>query len=199
MSKGSVNKVILIGNLGNEPDVRYMPSGTAVANISVATSDSWQDKQTGERQERTEWHKVVFFGRQAEIVKQYLHKGSKVYIEGRLQTDKWQDQQGQERYTTKIHSFQMVMLDSRGEGGGYNAPGGYGAQGGAGSGGAPNYGGGGGTPANNQPDYQAPSPNQGMNQSQPPAVPNNEGVNQSSPATDETPPPDKGFDQDVPF
>jgi single-strand DNA-binding protein len=89
MSRG-VNKVILIGNLGNEPDVRYMPSGDAVANVSIATSEAWKDKNTGEMQERTEWHRVVFFGKTAEIVKQYLHKGSKIYVEGKLRTRKWQ-------------------------------------------------------------------------------------------------------------
>ncbi|HGG58938.1 MAG TPA: single-stranded DNA-binding protein [Gammaproteobacteria bacterium] len=115
MSRG-VNKVILIGNLGNEPEVRYMPSGGAVANVSVATTDSWKDKNTGQQQERTEWHRVVFFNRLAEIVGEYLHKGSKVYIEGRLQTRKWQGQDGQDRYTTEIIANDMQMLDSRGGG-----------------------------------------------------------------------------------
>jgi single-strand DNA-binding protein len=115
MSRG-INKVILIGNLGNEPDVRYMPSGDAVANVSLATSESWKDKNTGETQERTEWHRVVFFGKLAEIVKQYLHKGSKIYVEGKLRTRKWQDKEGQERYTTEIVvdiNGSMQMLDSR--------------------------------------------------------------------------------------
>lgn len=116
MSRG-INKVILIGNLGNEPEVRYTPTGLAIANISLATSESWTDKQTGQRQERTEWHRVIFFDRQAEIVKQYLHKGSKVYIEGRLQTRKWQDQNGVERYTTEIVSRDMQMLDGASSGG----------------------------------------------------------------------------------
>ena len=115
MARG-VNKVILIGNLGNDPDVRYMASGEAVVNVSVATSDSWKDKQTGETQERTEWHRIVLFRRLAEIAAEYLRKGSKVYIEGRLQTRKWQGQDGQDRYTTEIVANDMQMLDSRGGG-----------------------------------------------------------------------------------
>lgn len=115
MARG-INKVILIGNLGADPEVRYMPSGGAVANITVATSDSWKDKQTGEAQERTEWHRVVFFNRLAEIVGEYLRKGSKVYIEGSLRTRKWQDQNGVERYTTEIVAAEMQMLDSKGQG-----------------------------------------------------------------------------------
>lgn len=121
MSKG-INKVILIGNLGNEPDVRYTAAGVAIVNISLATSESWTDKQTGQRQERTEWHKVVFFNRQAEIVKQYLHSGSKIYVEGRLQTKKWQDQNGVDRYTTEIIAREMTMLDSARTGGQAQAP-----------------------------------------------------------------------------
>ncbi|WP_299201063.1 single-stranded DNA-binding protein [uncultured Amphritea sp.] len=129
MARG-VNKVILIGNLGNEPETKYMPSGNAVTNITVATSESWKDKQTGQQQERTEWHRVVFFNRLAEIAGEYLHKGSKVYLEGSLRTRKWQDQQGQDRYTTEIVASEMQMLDGRGEGGnggGYQQPqaGGY--------------------------------------------------------------------------
>ncbi|HYN78191.1 MAG TPA: single-stranded DNA-binding protein [Lamprocystis sp. (in: g-proteobacteria)] len=123
MSRG-VNKVILIGNLGNEPDVRYMPSGDAVANVSIATSESWKDKNTGETQERTEWHRVVFFGKIAEIVKQYLHKGSKIYVEGKLRTRKWQDKEGVERYSTEVIvdiSGSMQMLDGR-PGGGSSVP-----------------------------------------------------------------------------
>ena len=108
-----VNKVILVGNVGNEPEVRYMPNGNAVANISVATSDSWKDKNTGDQQERTEWHRVVFFNRLAEIVEQYVKKGSKLYIEGRLQTRSW-EQDGVKRYTTEIVANEMQMLDSRG-------------------------------------------------------------------------------------
>lgn len=119
MSRG-VNKVILIGNLGNEPDVRYMPSGDAVANVSIATSEAWKDKNTGEMQERTEWHRVVFFGKIAEVVKQYLHKGSKIYVEGKLRTRKWQGQDGQDRYTTEVVvdiNGSMQMLDGRPGGG----------------------------------------------------------------------------------
>ncbi|MCP4996431.1 MAG: single-stranded DNA-binding protein, partial [Gammaproteobacteria bacterium] len=118
MAKGGVNKVILIGNLGKDPDVRYMPNGNAVANVTIATSESWKDKNTGEQQERTEWHRVVFFRRLAEVVGEYVKKGSKIYVEGRLQTRKWQDQGGQDRYTTEIVADQMQMLDSRGAGGG---------------------------------------------------------------------------------
>jgi single-strand DNA-binding protein len=120
MSSGSVNKVILIGNLGNDPDVRYMPSGDAVANIRLATSEVWKDKNTGERQDRTDWHNVVFFGKVAETVKQYLHKGSKIYVEGKLRTRKWQGQDGQDRYTTEVVvdlSGTMQMLDGRPGGG----------------------------------------------------------------------------------
>ncbi len=118
MATRGVNKVILIGNLGQDPEVRYMPNGNAVANVTLATSESWKDKNTGETQERTEWHRVVFFRRLAEVVGEYCKKGSKIYVEGRLQTRKWQDQQGQDRYTTEIVADQMQMLDSRGAGGG---------------------------------------------------------------------------------
>ncbi len=114
MAGRGINKVILVGNLGNDPEVRYTPSGTAVANVSVATGESWKDKNTGERQERTEWHRVVFFSRLAEIVEQYLKKGSKVYVEGRLQTRSW-EQDGIKRYSTEIVANDMQMLDSRGD------------------------------------------------------------------------------------
>jgi single-strand DNA-binding protein len=116
MSSRGVNKVILIGNLGADPDVRYMPSGDAVANCRIATSEAWKDKQSGELHERTEWHNVVFFGRTAETVKQYLRKGSKIYVEGKLRTRKWQTQDGQDRYTTEVVvdiNGTMQMLDSR--------------------------------------------------------------------------------------
>lgn len=113
MARG-INKVILIGNLGSDPDVRYTPGGAAVANLSVATTESWKDKNTGERQDRTEWHRVVLFGRLGEIAGEYLKKGSKVYLEGKLQTRKWQDKQGQDRYTTEIVANDLQMLDSRG-------------------------------------------------------------------------------------
>jgi single-strand DNA-binding protein len=101
MSRG-INKVIIVGNLGNDPDTRYMPSGSAVTNLSVATNESWKDKQTGEQKDRTEWHKVAMFGRLAEIAAEYLRKGSQVYIEGKLRTRKWQDKDGQDRFTTEI-------------------------------------------------------------------------------------------------
>lgn len=110
-----VNKVIIVGNLGNDPEIRTMPNGEAVANISVATSESWLDKNTNERREVTEWHRIVFYRRQAEIVGEYLRKGSKVYVEGRLRTRKWQDQNGQDRYTTEIQGDVLQMLDSRSE------------------------------------------------------------------------------------
>ncbi len=114
MARG-VNKVILIGNLGKDPEVRYMPSGGAVANITVATTDSWKDKQTGEKKETTEWHSVVFFNRLAEIAGEYLKKGSKVYIEGSLKTEKYQDKAtGADRYSTKIIANEMQMLDGKG-------------------------------------------------------------------------------------
>lgn len=116
MARG-INKVILIGNLGKDPETRYMPSGGAVTNITLATSESWKDKNSGEQQERTEWHRVVFFNRLAEIVAEYLKKGSKVYVEGSLRTRKWQGQDGQDRYTTEIIASEMQMLDSRGGGG----------------------------------------------------------------------------------
>ena len=116
MARG-INKVILVGNLGQDPETRYMPSGGAVTNVTLATSESWKDKQTGQPQERTEWHRVVFFNRLAEIAGEYLKKGSKVYVEGSLRTRKWQDQSGQDRYTTEIVAAEMQMLDSRGGGG----------------------------------------------------------------------------------
>lgn len=119
MARG-VNKVILVGNIGQDPETRYLPSGGAVTNISVATSESWKDKQTGQQQERTEWHRVVFFNRLAEIAGEYLRKGSKVYVEGSLRTRKWQDQGGQDRYTTEIVASEMQMLDSRGDSAGYS-------------------------------------------------------------------------------
>ena len=122
MASRGINKVILIGNLGKDPEVRYMPNGNAVANVTLATSESWKDKNTGETQERTEWHRVVFFRRLAEVVGEYVKKGSKIYVEGRLQTRKWQDQSGQDRYTTEIVADQMQMLDARGSGGGDYAP-----------------------------------------------------------------------------
>lgn len=112
MARG-INKVILVGNLGKDPEAKFMPSGNAVTNITVATSESWKDKQTGQQQERTEWHRIVFFNRLAEIASEYLKKGSKIYIEGALRTRKWQGQDGQDRYTTEIVASEMQMLDSR--------------------------------------------------------------------------------------
>lgn len=120
MARG-VNKVILVGNVGVDPDVRYMPNGNAVTTLSVATSESWKDKQTGEKQERTEWHRVVCYNRLGEIAGEYIRKGSKVYLEGSLRTRKWQDQQGQDKYTTEIIASEMQMLDSKGgQGSAYN-------------------------------------------------------------------------------
>ncbi len=124
MARG-INKVILIGNLGADPETRFMPSGGAVTKIRLATSESWKDRNTGESQERTEWHRVVFFGRLGEIAGEYLKKGSKVYVEGSLRTRKWQDQGGQDRYTTEIVANEMQMLDSRGGGGGADFNSGY--------------------------------------------------------------------------
>ena len=112
MARG-INKVIVLGNLGSEPDARYMPNGNAVTNISVATTDSWKDKESGERLEKTEWHRVVFFGRLAEIASEYLKKGSQVYVEGRIQTRKWEDKEGNDRWTTEIVANEMQMLGER--------------------------------------------------------------------------------------
>jgi len=122
MASRGVNKVILVGNLGKDPETRYMPSGGAVTNITVATSETWKDKNTGEPKEQTEWHRVSFFNRLAEVAGEYLKKGSKVYIEGSLQTRKWQDKNGQDRYTTEIKASTMQMLDSRGGGSAEFAP-----------------------------------------------------------------------------
>ena len=123
MASRGINKVILVGNLGNDPEHRVLPSGGGVTNVSLATSESWRDKNTGEQQERTEWHRVVFFNRLSEIAAEYLRKGSKVYVEGSLRTRKWQDQSGQDRYSTEIVAQEMQMLDSRG--GGMQDSGGY--------------------------------------------------------------------------
>ena len=117
MARG-VNKVILVGNLGADPDTRYMPSGKAVTNIRVATSESWKDRQTGDMQERTEWHSIVMYDKLGEIAAEYLRKGSQVYIEGKIRTRKWQDKEGKDRYTTEVIADQMQMLGSRGGGGG---------------------------------------------------------------------------------
>jgi single-strand DNA-binding protein len=118
MASRGVNKVILVGNLGQDPETRYLPSGGAVTNVTLATSETWKDKTSGQQQERTEWHRVVFFNRLGEIAGEYLRKGSKVYVEGSLRTRKWQGQDGQDRYTTEIVASEMQMLDSRGAGSG---------------------------------------------------------------------------------
>ena len=140
----SINKVILIGNLGKDPETRYAPSGDAICNITLATTDTWRDKASGEKREATEWHRVVFFGKLAEIAGQYLRKGSSVYVEGSLRTRKWQDKDGQDRYTTEIRADEMKMLGGRQGMGGTDAPsrneGGFGAPGGNREGGG--YGGG---------------------------------------------------------
>ncbi len=150
---GSVNKVILIGNLGRDPEVRHTNDGMPIVNLSVATSEQWRDRTSGERRERTEWHRVVIFNeRLGEVAQKYLHKGSKVYLEGQLQTRKWTDQQGQERYSTEVvmqrFRGELTMLDSRGDGGGdggggggYDAPGGGSSSGGPASGGSASGGG----------------------------------------------------------
>jgi len=185
MATRGVNKVILVGNLGNDPEVRYMPNGNAVANLSLATSESWKDQQ-GQMQERTEWHRLTMYRRLAEIAGEYLKKGSQIYVEGKLQTRKWQDQQGQDRYTTEIIVDQMQMLGGRdggqgGQGGGYQQRPQGGQQGGGYGGGNQNYGGG----------------NQGGNYQQPPQQQRPQsGQNQQKPPMAE---PDFDFDDDIPF
>jgi single-strand DNA-binding protein len=149
MARG-VNKVILIGHLGADPETRAMPSGSSVANLRLATTESWRDKQSGEQQERTEWHRVALFGRLAEIASEYLRKGSQVYIEGSLRTRKWQDKQGNERFSTEIVGNEMQMLGGRGGGGG-----------GAGAGGGPTGGGGGGGAPPRDPSYDQAGPSEG--------------------------------------
>ena len=137
MARG-VNKVIIVGNLGQDPETRYMPSGSAVTNFTVATNESWKDKQTGEQKDRTEWHRVAMFNRLAEIAAEYLRKGSQVYIEGKLRTRKWQGQDGTDRYTTEIIADEMQMLGGRGgAGGGGGAFGGAPSRGKSGGGSAP--------------------------------------------------------------
>jgi single-strand DNA-binding protein len=154
MARG-INKVIIVGNVGGDPETRYMPSGSAVTNLTVATNESWKDKQTGEQKERTEWHRVAMFNRLAEIAAEYLRKGSQVYIEGKLRTRKWQDKSGQERYTTEIIADEMQMLGGRGgSGGGGNFGGGKqdAGQGGGQSGGQSGGQGGGNAPPQPGPD-----------------------------------------------
>ncbi|KKB79766.1 single-stranded DNA-binding protein [Devosia soli] len=159
---GSVNKVILVGNLGNEPEVRNLPSGGKVVNLSVATSERWRDRNTGEQREKTEWHRVVIFSEGlAKVAEQYLHKGSKVYLEGQLQTRKWQDQSGQDKYSTEIvlqgFNASMVLLDGRGDGAGASeGSGGYRNSDDGGFRGVSNNGGGGGgrRPSSNAPAFE---------------------------------------------
>ncbi|MGL4546126.1 MAG: single-stranded DNA-binding protein [Plesiomonas sp.] len=191
MARGGINKVILIGNLGQDPEVRYMPNGNAVANISIATSESWRDKNTGEQKELTEWHRVVLYRRLAEVAGEYLKKGAKVYIEGKLRTRKWQDQSGQERYTTEIQADELQMLDTRGGMGG--APSGQSQQG---SWGQPQQ------PQNQNFAPQSAAPQGGYNNA--PAQ-NNYNNNNAAPAPannnagfgNAEPPMD--FDDDIPF
>jgi single-strand DNA-binding protein len=145
MARG-INKVIIVGNVGGDPETRAMPSGSTVTNVTVATNESWKDKQTGEKKERTEWHRVVMFGRLGEIGAEYLRKGKQVYIEGSLRTNKWQDKSGNDRYTTEIVASEMQMLGGRGDSGGGNFGGG------APSGGGQQDGGGGNAPPQQGPD-----------------------------------------------
>ena len=188
MATKGVNKVILVGNLGNDPEVRYMPNGNAVANLSLATSESWKDQQ-GQVQERTEWHRLTMYRRLAEIAGEYLKKGSQIYVEGKLQTRKWQDQQGQDRYTTEIIVDQMQMLGGRGgEAGG--GSGGQRQQSSQGGGYNQNQGGG-----YNQPAPQgAPQGGQQGGYNQAP-----QGGGQSQPKTPPMAEPDFDFDDDIPF
>ena len=148
MARG-INKVIIVGNLGGDPETRYMPSGSAVTNMTVATNESWKDKQTGEQKERTEWHKVAMFGRLAEIAAEYLRKGSQVYIEGKLRTRKWQGKDGQDRYTTEVIADEMQMLGGRGGAGGGGS---FGGGGGGDQQGGGQQGGGGNAPPQPGPD-----------------------------------------------
>ncbi len=192
MASRGVNKVILVGNLGQDPEVRYMPNGNAVANITVATSESWKDQQ-GQVQERTEWHRCVLYRRLAEIAGEYLKKGAKVYLEGRLQTREWQDQQGQKRYTTEIVVNEMQMLDGRSGGG--NAGGGQSQQGGQGNWGRPQNA---PQPQGNpqgQGGYNQAAPQQNFNQQQPAYNPAPAPA-QSQPMYNEPP---MDFDDDIPF
>ncbi|AAP96107.1 single-stranded DNA-binding protein [[Haemophilus] ducreyi] len=173
-----INKVIIVGNLGNDPEMRTMPNGEAVANISVATSESWTDKNTGERREVTEWHRIVFYRRQAEVAGQYLRKGSQVYVEGRLKTRKWQDQNGQDRYTTEIQGDVLQMLGGRNQAGdvathqnqaGWNAP------------------------ASTQNNYNQGASNYNPNQTQAYSAPQ---TNRTKPAAESVM---DNFDDDIPF
>ena len=182
MARG-VNKVILVGNLGQDPEMKYLPSGGAVTNVSIATSESWKDRQTGQQQERTEWHRVVFFNRLAEIAGEYLRKGAKVYVEGSLRTRKWQDQSGQDRYTTEIVASEMQMLDSRGEGAPMSQD--YGQQGYGQPSAAP------------QPAYQQPAP-QAPAQRPPQSAPAQPAPAQPAPAHQSAPQPAQAPQQSAP-
>ncbi|WP_280570722.1 single-stranded DNA-binding protein [Chromohalobacter sp. 296-RDG] len=189
MARG-VNKVILIGNLGQDPEVRFLPSGNPVCNLRIATTDTWTDRQSGQRQERTEWHTVVMFNKLAEIAQQYVKKGSRIYVEGRLQTRKWQGQDGQDRYSTEIVANDMQMLDSRsGQGGGdYAQPQQNAPQQGMGQGAAAQQGGGYGQPQG------GPSPQQQAPQQQPPQQGGQQG-NYGAP----NPGNFDDFDDEIPF
>lgn len=180
MASRGVNKVILVGNLGNDPEVRYLPSGGAVANLTIATSESWRDKATGEQREKTEWHRVSLFGKLAEVAKEYLHKGSQVYIEGQLQTRKWQDQNGQDRYTTEVvvqgFNGTMQMLGGRSGNQGQQQQGNWGAP---------------SQPAAQPYNQPASQPYNNQSNQQPQSKP------QSEPQQYNEPPVD--FDDDIPF
>jgi single-strand DNA-binding protein len=152
MARG-INKVIIVGNLGQDPETRYMPSGSAVTNCTVATNESWKDKQTGEQKDRTEWHRVAMFNRLAEIAAEYLRKGSQVYIEGKLRTRKWQDKDGHDRYTTEIIADEMQMLGGRGDGGGGNFGGSRGGSNPSQGGSKPSQGGGNAPPQPGPDDF----------------------------------------------
>ncbi|GAA6184488.1 single-stranded DNA-binding protein [Aliiglaciecola sp. NS0011-25] len=192
MATKGVNKVILVGNIGQDPEVRYMPNGNAVANLSLATSESWKD-QSGQMQERTEWHRLTMYRRLAEIAGEYLRKGSQIYVEGKLQTRKWQDQSGQDKYTTEIIVDQMQMLGGRG-GQSDNQQGGYANQGGGQYNQAPQK------PAQAPQQNYAKPPQQGGGQQYGNAPQQNPGANQQNPGN--KPPmaePDFDFDDDIPF
>jgi len=225
MASKGVNKVILVGNLGKDPEIRYMPSGGAVANITLATSESWRDKATGEQKEKTEWHNISIFGKLAEIAGEYLRKGSQIYIEGALQTRKWQDQSGNDRYTTEVvvqgYNGTMQMLGGR-QGGGQPSGGfNQGAQGGQPQGGfqqqapaaAPQQGGFNQAPAQSAPQQSAPQG--GFQQQAPAAAPAQQGGFNQAPAAPQggfqqqapaqqpqqakAPDLDEGWDDDIPF
>ena len=181
MARG-INKVILVGNLGNDPETRSMPNGSAVTNISIATTESWKDKNSGQQQERTEWHRIVFFNRLAEIAGQYLKKGSSVYIEGSLRTNQW-EKDGQKHYTTEIIANEMQMLGGRGDGGG-NTGGGNG-------GGRPEYGSNNSNSNDGGYDQSRGNDNSGYN-----GGGNNQGNKQSN---DYAAPPKDDFNDDIPF